>query len=53
MILFDNIWSDMRILFVYDLGTIELLRKDIGMGSWFIKWQFSLTENVQYLGVGT
>ena len=32
-----------------ELGAIFILRKDIGVGGWFRKWQFSLTlcsENV-------
>ena len=37
------------ILSFVDLGAIFILRKDIGVGGWSRKWQFSLTlcsENV-------
>ena len=35
--------------FIFKLGAIFILRKDIGVGGWSRKWQFSLTlcsENV-------
>ena len=42
------------ILSFVDLGAIFILRKDIGVGGWSRKWQFSLTlcsENVlTYVG---
>jgi len=52
--LFYNIGFNPYILFyMFGLGAIFILRKDIGVGWWSRKWQFPLTlcsENGPYVG---